>query len=162
MNIKMKILNRLFNIKEKETDIQKASEEPVLNGQIVEDIVKNLKKAPPQKSLCWVVLFGNRPLTANLQGECILCYSNKSKSEHFMSKYQETYYCTKPLSSLSVGNIDELWAFLNNKSNDPDYEASYGLILNFNYEGQPYQKYTKTDLEKIGIRGLEKGLKASI
>jgi uncharacterized membrane protein YhaH (DUF805 family) len=145
--------------KEVEPDIKNSSSSD-FSGQIVENIGKKLKKNPPPKSLGWVILFGDRPLAVNLEGECILCFSNKSKSKYFMAKYQETYYCTRPLSALSTGNINELWALLNNKSNDPDYKTPYGLIINFNYEGQQYHKYTKTDLKKIGINGLEKGLSA--
>ncbi len=152
----LKMLNKKYNINK----INRLQDGTEISGQIVEDIVQKLRADPPPKSLGWVILFGDRPLAVNLEGECILCFSNKSKSKYFMAKYQETYYCTRPLSALSTGNINELWALLNNKSNDPDYKTPYGLIINFNYEGQQYHKYTKTDLKKIGINGLEKGLSA--
>jgi hypothetical protein len=145
--------------KTKDSGIIKATLSTNITEQIVENIVQKLRDHKPLKALCWVVLFGDRPLAANLEGECILCFSNKSKSEYFMSKYQKNFYCTRPLTSLSIGNIDELWALLNNKSNDPDYETPYGLLINFNYDGQQYHKYTKTDLKKIGLKGLEKGLR---
>jgi uncharacterized membrane protein len=49
------------------------------SAQLVEVIIKNLQINPPGKQLCWVVLFGDRPLTANLEGECILMFWHKSK-----------------------------------------------------------------------------------
>jgi hypothetical protein len=79
-----------------------------------------------------------------------------------MAAYQKSFYCTKPLTSLAVGSIEELWALLNNKANDPDYETPYGLLINFNYNGQKYFKYDKAFIKQIGQEGLANGLKSVI
>lgn len=129
------------------------------SNQMVEDIVESIRKNPSSKPLCWIVLFGDRPLTAKLQGECILGFNNNQKANYFMSKYQKQFYCTKPLSAMAIGNVSELWGLLNNKAKDTDYESPYGLIINFNYEGQKYHNFAKEQLLSIGISGFEKGLK---
>jgi len=129
-------------------------------AQFVEDIVEGLRQKPPSKEVCYVVLFGDRPLTATLEGGCILCFTQRSKAEEFMTKYQGIYYCTKPLSALPLGEVPELWAMLNNKAKDTDYEPPYGLIINFNYAGQPYHKYSTDDLKRIGLTGLQRGFGA--
>jgi hypothetical protein len=131
-----------------------------LETQLVEDIVENLRKRPPSKEIYYIVLFGDRPLTAKMQGEIILCFTRKSKAEEFMTKYQDIYYCTEPLSVLALGQVSELWAMLNNKAKDTLYQSPYGLIINFNYVGQPYHKYSKDDLRFIGLDGLQKSLGA--
>jgi hypothetical protein len=129
-------------------------------ARFVEDIVEGLRQKPPSKEVCYVVLFGDRPLTATLEGGCILCFTQRSKAEEFMTKYQGIYYCTKPLSALPLGEVPELWAMLNNKAKDTDYEPPYGLIINFNYAGQPYHKYSTDDLKRIGLTGLQRGFGA--
>ncbi len=132
----------------------------VLDARLVEDIVASLRQKPPTKDAYHVVLFGDRPLTAKLQGESILCFTRKVKAEEFMKKYQDTYHCTKPLAALALGQVSELWAMLNNKARDSDYEPPYGLVINFNYGGQPYNTYGSDDLKRIGLNGLQKGLGA--
>lgn len=77
-----------------------------------------------------------------------------------MKGYQRMFYCTEPLTALAVGQFAELWAMLNNKAKDTDYEPPYGLIINFNYSGQPYNRYGLSDLKRIGLEGLRKGFSA--
>jgi hypothetical protein len=127
---------------------------------LVEDIVETLRQAPPMTPVCHVVLFGDRPLTAKLQGECILCFTQRTRAEEFMNGYQDIYYSTKPLSVLQLGEISQLWAMLNNKAKDGDYEPPYGLLINFNYKGQPYGKYSVNELGNIGFEGFKKGFSA--
>lgn len=152
----MDFLRNLFGRKNTTDDSPKSIETE--SASLVEDIVQNLRDAPPSSSFCFVVLFGDRPLTAKLQGECILSFTAKSKAEEFMSNYQEIYYSTEPLSALAVGQISELWAMLNNKAKDTLYEPPYGLVVNFSYTGQPYHKYSKEDIQRIGMNGLQKSL----
>ncbi|MBE7555703.1 MAG: hypothetical protein HS126_32030 [Anaerolineales bacterium] len=154
----MNFLRNLFGKKTLEDATPSSSE--ILPTQLVEDIVENLRQKPPGKELCYMVLFGDRPLTAKLQGECILCFTRKSNAEEFMTRYQDIYYCTKSLSALVLGQMSELWAMLNNKAKDTDYEPPYGLVINFNYAGQPYSKYSVDDLKRIGLNGLKKGFSA--
>lgn len=157
----MDFLRNLFGKKQSEENKGVASSShDVPAAQLVEDVVESLRQKPADKEFYYVVLFGDRPLTAKLQGECILCFTRKSKAEEFMTKYQDTYYCEKPLSALAIGQVSELWAMLNNKAKDTLYEPPYGLIINFNYAGQPYNKYSIDDLKRIGLNGLQKGLSA--
>jgi hypothetical protein len=96
------------------------------------------------------------------EGQCILCFITKAKSEQFIEAYKKIFHCTRPLTSISIGIIEELWALLNNKAKDPDYKTPYGLIIDFNYDGQKYNKYDIEGLKMIGIQGLAKGMKAVI
>lgn len=155
----MHFLHKLFG-KKQSVDSESAAlpAHDISATQLVEDVVEDLRQRPPGKELCYVVLFGDRPLTAKLQGDCILCFTRKNKAEEFMTKYQQTYYCTKPLSALALGHVSQLWAMLNNKAKDTDYEPPYALIINFNYSGQPYNTYSLSDLSRIGLDGLKKGV----
>jgi hypothetical protein len=160
----MSFLHNLFGKKQPATTSSSAASpaRDIPTTQLVEDIVEGLRQKPPSKEVCYVVLFGDRPLTAILQGKegDILCFTTKSKAESFMAGYQRTFYCTKPLTVVAVGQVVELWAMLNNKAKDTDYEPPYGLIINFNYSGQPYNRYGLSDLNRIGLEGLKKGLSA--
>jgi len=130
--------------------------------QLVEDIVKSLRQKPPSNEICYVVLFGDRPLTGKAQGdeEDIMCFTERSKADDFMRGYQGYYHTQKPLSVLAVGQISALWAMLNSKARDKLYEPPYGLLINFSYSGQPYNRYSVADLKRIGLDGLNKGFSA--
>lgn len=125
----------------------------------VENIVESLRKNPPEKELCYVVLFGDRPLTAKAQNneDSIMCFTQRNKAEDFILGYTQYYQTTKPLTVLAIDRITELWAMLHNKANDELYEPPYAMLINFNYSGQPYNMYTKLDLMRFGIKGFQKG-----
>ena len=158
----MNFLSNLFGKKQSATTSSSMASpaHDIQITQLVEDIVEGLRQKPPSKEMYYVILFGDRPLTAKLQGECILCFTRKSIADEFMKKYQTIYHCTKPLSALALSQVSELWAMLNNKANDSLYTPPYGLIINFNYAGQPYNKYSIVDLQRIGLEGLQIGLNA--
>jgi hypothetical protein len=130
--------------------------------QLVEDIVKSLRQKPPRNEICYVALFGDRPLTGKAQGNesDIMCFTQMSKAEEFIHRYQGFYLTTEPLSVLALGKFSELWAMLNNKAQDKRYEPPYGLLINFNYSGQAYNRYSIADLNRIGLEGLVMGFSA--
>lgn len=125
----------------------------------VENIVEGLRKNPPEKELCYVVLFGDRPLTAKAQNDedSIMCFTQRNKAEDFIQGYTQYYQTTKPLTVLAIGQLAELWAMLHNKANDELYEPPYAMLINFNYSGQSYNMYTKLDLIRFGFKGFQKG-----
>jgi hypothetical protein len=130
--------------------------------QLVEDIVRSLRQKPPRNEICYVVLFGDRPLAGKAQGNesDIMCFTQMSKADEFVRKYQGFYLTTEPLSVLAIGKFSELWAMLNNKAQDKRYEPPYGLLINFNYSGQAYNRYSIADLNRIGLEGLVIGFSA--
>lgn len=127
----------------------------------VEAIVDRLRRDAPVRPYCQVVLFGDRPLTGKMGGdESIMIFSNAAKADGFISGYQRYYHTTKPLSDLAVGTVDDLWALLHNPSEDPLYKTPYGLIINFNYAGSPYNAYSISQIEAFGREGIKRGLSA--
>jgi hypothetical protein len=156
----MNILRNLFGKKQAAENTGADSQtHEIPTAQLVEDIVENLRQKPPRDVVCFVVLFGNRPLGATAQGDeaDILCFTQKKKADDFILGHQRYYHTTEPLSVLAVGQLSELWAMLNNKARDPLYEPPYGLLINFSYAGQPYNRYSLADLNRIGLDGLKKG-----
>jgi hypothetical protein len=150
----------------KEADSLQPTEAPSASGQdapgmqSVEDVVAALRNTRPRNPVCWVVLFGDRPLTANLSGEGnVLCFTQGNKAETFMARYQDIYHCEQPLSALAVGDLAEVWAMMHNASRDTLYESDkpFGLIIDFDYGGQPYSRYGVADLKRHGLSGLKRG-----
>lgn len=126
---------------------------------LIEDIVSRLQGAKPSKPYCYAVLFGDRPLTGKMGGdESIMIFSDSGKANDFITGYQSYYRTTKPLSVLAVGSADDLWCLLNNQAKDPLYKTPYGLIINFNYAGKPYNAYSIEQIHKFGKEGIKKGL----
>lgn len=159
----MNLLRNLLAKKQSESDIDTTSpSNDISPAELVEDIVKKLRQEPPSREICYVVLFGDRPLTgmAVKDETDIMCFTSRSRAEDFMRGYQNYYHCQKPLSILAVGQLSELWAMLNNKARDQLYEPPYGLLINFSYSGHPYNRYSLADLKRIGLDGLNKGFTA--
>lgn len=133
-----------------------------LSSKRVEDIVEDLRKRHPSRPICYVVLFGDRPLTAKMGGdESILAFTSSEKATTFIKGYQQYYLTTKPLSRLPLSSIEELWAMLNNKAWDTLYKPPYGLIIDFSYTQEPptiSYVYPIEQLQRIGCDGLEKGV----
>jgi hypothetical protein len=161
----MGFMNRLFGRKGHEAceahAASLAGSSQIPAAQLVEDIVENLRQKPLTfgEELCYVVLFGDRPFTAFLQKgeEDILCFTSRVRAESFMQRYHRLYHPTKPVTVLAIGHMSELWAMLNNLAKDEKYRPPYGLIINFNYAGQPYGRHSVADLKRIGLEGLNKG-----
>jgi len=158
----MNFLRNLFGKKQSEENTGAASPtHEIPTPQLVEDIVESLRQKPPSKSVCYVVLFGDRPMTGKAQGDepDIMCFTQRSKADDFVRGYQRYYHTQKPLAVLGVGQISDLWAMLNNKAKDTIYEDErpYGLLINFSYSGQPSNRYSIADLKRIGLDGLKKG-----
>jgi hypothetical protein len=136
-----------------------ASEGEPISPRLVEAIIEDLRRVPPKKPLCYLVLFGNRPLTAPMKGdECACVFSRENLATAFMSGYKGYYACQQPLSILAVKSIEDLWAILHTRSSDPLYKLPLGLIINFSYSGGPFQNYGVAHLESMGVSGLAKGL----
>ncbi len=138
----------------------KEPEIPALTA-LVEDIVAGLRCKTSSRLFCYAVLFGDRPLTAKMGGdESIMIFSNEEKANAFISGYQRYYLTTKPLSTLALGTVNDLWSLLNNPAKDPLYRTPYGLIINFSYgAGTPYNVYSIQKIQSIGKEGIEKGLR---
>jgi hypothetical protein len=159
----MNFLRNLFGRKEAEGNKDATLPNSELSTpQLVEDVVKGLRQKPPSKVACYVVLFGDRPLTGKATGDegDIMCFMQRSKADDFIRGYQNYYFTEKPLSVLAIGHISDLWALLNNNAEDTLYEKDrpYGLLINFSYSGQPYSRFSVADLNRIGLEGLKKGL----
>jgi hypothetical protein len=90
--------------------------------------------------------------------ESILIFTDKEKGNRFIHGYQQYYKTEQSLSILSLGSLGDVWIFLNSRSKDPNYTLPLGLIIDFDYSGQPSMVYTIQQLKSIGMDGLEKGL----
>jgi len=143
------------------TSLEILSSDMIQDTTLVEDIVEYLRQKPPKNAICHIVLFGDRPLNVNHQGVRILCFTQENIAKDFLKQYQRTWHCTKPLSIIALGQFNELLAMLNNNAKDEIYssEKPYGLIINFNYYGNPYINLSQDDIKKMGIKGLEKSFK---
>ncbi len=66
--------------------------------------MKRLREKPPSKKICYVVLFGNRPLTGKTVGDetDIMCFTKLSKADDFIRGYKGYYHTTEPLSAIAV------------------------------------------------------------
>ncbi|MCK4677072.1 MAG: hypothetical protein KAT48_02985 [Bacteroidales bacterium] len=142
-----------------ESSRENASGSESKKTKFVEDIVEDLRLKPPTNEICYVVLFGNRPLTAKEQEDedDIMCFTHKSKAEDFIQGYQQYYNTTEPLSILAIGQLSKLWEMLHNNAKDKLYQPPYGLLINYNYSGQPCNWYSLTDLKNFGFEGFKKG-----
>jgi hypothetical protein len=130
-------------------------------SRLVEDIVDDLRRTSPKKAMCYLVLFGDRPLTGEMGGdESIMVFSTNQKAKSFIDGYQKYYRTTKPLSALPLNSTSDLWAMLNNPAKDDLYKTPQGLIIDFNYTGQTYNAYSINQLRSMGCDGLERGLSA--
>ncbi len=140
-------------------DTGTAVAEPATDSRSVEEVVAGLRRQAPEKAYCYIVLFGDRPLTGKMgAGDSIMIFSTRGKADDFVRGYQQYYRTTKPLSVLPLGSISDLWAMLNNTSSDPLYKPPYGLIINFSYSGGAYNSYEINQLSSMGPMGLKKGL----
>ncbi len=150
-----------LQLSEKKSEAAFASKEltGVPSARAVENVVDELRKNPPDRELCFIVLFGDRPLAAIAVDDenDILCFTERSEADDFVHGYQRIYNTTKPLSILAVGEVDEIWAMLNNKARDEQYKGPFGLLINFSYAGGSYNRYSVADLKRIGLDGLKKG-----
>jgi len=127
---------------------------------LVEDLVAELQQKKLKKAFCYVVLFGKRPLTGKMSEDMsIMVFTNSEKADSFITGYQQYYRTTEPLSVLGLSSVFDLWVLLNNPANDELYETPYGLIIDFNYSGQPYKEYLIEHLKNIGVNGLEIGFR---
>lgn len=152
----MSLLNALFGKKQSQPPVEPGAVQLSLAESTVEDIVEYLRQNPPARPLGYMVLFGNRPLTGNFQGEGILSFTRKQSAESFIVGYEDLYACSQPLSVLAVAQISELWALLHNRALDPLYKPPYGLFINFNYGGRPANQVKAGDLQHVGEAGLKK------
>jgi ankyrin repeat protein len=137
--------------------ISKGADSSLLHkNEKVEDIVNKLRNNPPKKEILFIVLFGDRPLTGQVaEGESdIMSFSHHNKAVDFINEYKRYYQTTEPLSVLAIGQIHELWEFLHRKAYDKKYNPPYGLLINFNYSGQHYIRYSQEEVKKEGFSSL--------
>lgn len=132
---------------------------PKYNKLFVEDIVVNLLKKRESKPLFHIAMYGDRPLSAKMgEDESILIFTDNEKGNRFIHGYQQYYKTEQSLSILPLGSLGDVWIFLNSRSKDPNYTLPLGLIIDFDYSGQPSMVYNIQQLNSIGKQGLEKGL----
>jgi len=135
-----------------------AVEEPT---RTVEAIVTSLRRAPPGKAFCHLVLFGDRPLTAPMGGsECACIFGSAVQAQTFIAGYKSYYACRQPLSVLSVPSAPELWAVIHARSQDPTFKLPLGLIVNFSYAGARCHSFTVAQVDRMGPSGIGRGLQA--
>jgi hypothetical protein len=150
----MSIFRKRLGKKSSESETGKAGQ----NAK-VEDIVADLRRRPPDHAVCYVILFGDRPLTNKVvQDEADLaCFTTKGKADAFLQDYQKVYRCTEPLTALALGTFEELWAMLHNEADYPDCAPPFGLLININYSRRAFNRYGLSDIRRLGIEGLKKG-----
>lgn len=133
--------------------------ESMLDGP-VEAIVAQLQRDPRRQAYCYLVLFGDRPLTAPVQGdESILVFSSRGFANSFIEGYSNYYRCEKPLSVLPLDSVDDLWTLLHAPSLDAQYKLPLGMTIDFSYSGGSFEHYGASQLTGMGVEGVAKGLR---
>ena len=130
----------------------------------VEAIVAWLRAAKLSSPLCHLVLFGDRPLAGKRysgttgEGDSLLAFSSQTKADVFLERYRRLYLTTQPLSVVPVDSAETLWELLTLPALDPLYRPPYGLLMNFNYSGEPYHAFSVRQIMDFGAYGLKSGL----
>jgi hypothetical protein len=130
----------------------------------VEAIVAWLRAAKLSSPLCHLVLFGDRPLAGKRysgttgEGDSLLAFSSQTRADAFLEKYRRLYLTTQPLSVVPVDSAETLWELLTLPAIDPLYRPPYGLLMNFNYGGEPFHAFSVRQIVDFGAYGLQSGL----
>jgi hypothetical protein len=145
----------LFKIKNDSSN----TDEQVSSSTTIETIVKNIRINIPKKQYCYIALFGDRPLSGKASAEeSIMIFNSESKAKQFINGYNQYYRTSKPLSVLPLRSSEDLWAMLNNPSEDPIYTGPLGILVNFSYSGGEYHAFTSKQIQGMGKDGIKRFL----
>jgi hypothetical protein len=157
---------KAIGLEQEESDPRPASKPPAKPepAESVEAIVAWLRDARLSSPLCHLVLFGDRPLAGKRysgttgEGDSLLAFSSQTKADAFLERYRRLYQTPQPLSVVPVDSAETLWELLTLPALDPRYRPPYGLLMNFNYSGEPYHAFSIRQILDFGAYGLSSGL----